>query len=451
MVAKVNLKIISGPQKGSVLEFDEHDTFIFGRMNDCHINIPDDGFLSRHHFILEVNPPDARMRDLGSLNGTFVNGRKIGGRRKDETPEQGALRNFAQVDLNDGDEIRTGDTCFLVEKICQKNTITTLRCQQCGKDVSKEIGSDRPGSYLCAECEAKIAVDPQAFLSELSNATHQSGNPVELPDYEFLQLLGKGGMGQVFLVRNKINGEKLALKTMLSKIAANPDAVDKFLREIRTNAALEHPNIVNQFDAGANGSIFYIVMEYCNYGNLLDYVEDLHRPLSLKETIPLLVHTLEGLSHAHTKGFVHRDLKPQNILLCRTQDGLVAKVGDFGLSKSFIQAGFSGMTVTGSYAGSFPFMPREQVTNFKYIKPTSDIWSLAATFYFALTGLLPRDFQEGEDPMLAILQGNIIPLRYRRPDLPLALCSVFDRALSNEPNDRYQTAEDMKTDLMKNV
>lgn len=445
----VILKIISGPKVGTTFEFTEHDTFIFGRMSDCHINLPDDEYLSRHHFILEVNPPDIRIRDLGSLNGTFVNGKKIGGRKREETPEQGAVREYAQVDLANGDEVRTGDTCFLVEKGFQEIGLPSVCCKQCGKDVSNEIGSDRPGDFICAECEAKISGNPVAFLNIHHNVDMPSGKPAELPEYELLHLLGKGGMGQVFLVRHRASGEKAALKTLLSKIAVNPTAVEKFLREIQINASLVHPNIIRQIDAGAYGSIFYILMEYCNYGNLLDYVQDLQRPLNLEEAVPLMAQTLDGISYAHHHGIVHRDIKPQNILLTRGENRLIVKIGDFGLSKSFTQAGFSGMTVTGSYAGSFPFMPREQVTNFKYVKPVSDIWSLAATFYFALTGSLPRETRQSEDPMLAILQGNITPMRSKRSDLPLSVCRVFDRALSYKPSDRYQTVEDLKADLLQ--
>lgn len=447
MTGRVSLKVVAGPKKGYVFEFTEHDAFIFGRMPDCHVSIPDDGYLSRHHFLLEVNPPDARVRDLGSLNGTYINGTKIGGRQRTETPEQGAAKEYPQVDLNDGDEINTGDTRFIVEKISNLKTLVTVRCQICGKDVSSEIGSDRPGDYVCRDCEERIAIDPKEILSILSNAQYQLDNHTQIPDYEFLRPLGKGGMGEVFLVRDKVNGQKYALKTLLSKIATNPDAIEKFMREIKTNSELRHPNIVQQYDAGANGGIFYIVMEYCAYGNLLDLVEDLQRPLSVKEALPLLLQVLDGLSYAHSRGYVHRDIKPQNILLMKDHDHLIAKLGDFGLSKSFTQAGFSGMTVTGSYAGSYPFMPREQVTNFKYVKPVSDIWSIAATFYFILTGFLPREFKEGQDPMLAILQGQATPVKKRKPNLPSQLCLVLDKALSNNLNDRYQNADDMKKDL----
>jgi len=110
MADKVILKVTAGPLTGKELEFSQHDTFIFGRMDDCHFYIPDDNFLSRHHFILEVSPPGVRIRDLGSLNGTFVNEKKIGGRLRNESPEEGAHnRTYPQLDLHDGDKISCED------------------------------------------------------------------------------------------------------------------------------------------------------------------------------------------------------------------------------------------------------------------------------------------------------------------------------------------------------
>ena len=129
----------TGPMKGKVFAFDEHDAFLFGRLPECHCYLPDDPLVSRRHFLAEVNPPDARIRDFGSRNGTFVNDKKIGSREKGETPEQGQKRKYPEVDLNDGDAIRAGDTVFSV-KIEREEAAGPVVCAQCGKDVAEEIG-----------------------------------------------------------------------------------------------------------------------------------------------------------------------------------------------------------------------------------------------------------------------------------------------------------------------
>ncbi len=451
MTAKVVLNIIAGPKMGQEIEFTEHDTFIFGRMDDCHICIPDDNLLSRHHFLLEANPPDSRIRDLGSLNGTYVNGNKIGGRLRMETPEEGAKRDYPQVDLQDGDEIKCGGTCFVVKTITTKPLQQKIRCQRCGKDVSAEAGSARSGDYLCSDCAKKLASNTANIWQELLDKLLQANNQVDIPNYEIMRQLGRGGMGEVYLVKHKGDNRLAALKILLSKIAVHPDAREKFLREIKIISALKDSNIVEFIEYGAVGSIFFFVMEYCERGNLVDLMTDLGRTLSPDEMMPIMVQVLDGLSYAHSRGIVHRDLKPQNILLRKNGPNLIAKISDFSLSKNFTQAGFSGMTITGNYAGSYPFMPREQVTNFKYVKPVSDIWSIAATFYFVLTGELPREMRKGQDPMEAILSGNIMPIRNRNSHITKGVANVIDRALSNNPNDRYQDAGDMKKALEKAI
>lgn len=446
---KVILRITKGPLSGEMLEFLEHDTLVVGRMNDCHICILDDSYLSRHHFLLEVNPPDARIRDLGSLNGTYVNGRKIGGRLKNETPDEGAQRNYPQVDLKDGDEIKTGDTSFHVTTILEKPAAQIIHCERCGRDVTSEVDSRRVGNYLCRNCITELEADPIAILQALFNLIPQSRSQIQIPEYELVKLLGRGGMGEVFQIKHKTSGNYAALKIMIPRVAVSAEARDKFFREIQTSSTLIHPNIVEFISSGISGSIFYLIMEYCNRGNLLDLMNFFGRPLTEKETIPLMLQVLQGLAYAHLREIVHRDLKPQNILLTKENSSLSAKISDFGLSKNFTQAGFSGMTITGTYSGSYPFMPLEQVTNFKYVKPFSDIWSIAATFYYVLTGELPRDLKNGQDPLEVILSGKIIPIRSRKKDISWKFAEIIERSLSNQPKDRYSDAGEMLKDIEK--
>lgn len=492
MPGKVTLKIVKGPIQGQAFAFEEHDTFIFGRSPDCHAQLPaEDLTASRHHFILEVNPPDARLRDLGSLNGTYVNDVKYGGRSKDETPEEAAKRKFHEMDIKDGDLIRVGETVFTVrveapavccdcgrriqdaeKKACEWIAGTficpacrekalkgneppkkpePIRCKQCGKDVSAEVGGGRRGDYVCQSCQAKAEADPAALLLKLLRE-HLPGRgepvPSDIPGYELGKMLGKGGMGAVYQARRKKDGATVAVKVMLSKIAVDEHAREGFQREIEVTRSLRHPNCVELFDHGSAGSAFYFVMEFCPGGSIDALLERRGGKLALKEAGPIILQALDGLAFAHEKGFVHRDLKPQNILLTANEGG-VAKVSDFGLAKSFQQAGFSGMTATGTLAGTPVFMPREQLTNFKFVKPVSDVWSMGATLYFMLTAEFPRDFRKGQDPMEVILRGEMVPMRKRDPSIPQAIAEVIDRAIADKVKDRYQTAAEFREALAK--
>ena len=166
--------------------------------------------------------------------------------------------------------------------------------------------------------------------------------------------------------------------------------------------------------------------------------------LTLHEASPIMLQVLKGMAYVHSEGFIHRDLKPPNILLSGKEGQWVAKIGDMGLAKNFEEAGFSGMTVTsGGFAGSLAYMPREQIINFRNIKPVSDIWAIGATYYHMLTGYLPRARRPGEEPINIVLYGKAIPIRQRNPDIPQSVAAVIDRALTSNEIERYQNAGEM--------
>ncbi len=485
MAGKVILEVTEGPLRGKVFNFKEHDTFIFGRDPECHARLsPDDITASRHHFILEANPPDANIRDLGSLNGTYVNERRHGGRDRQETPEQGARRDYPEIKLKDGDRIRVGKTVFVVrvdlpavccdcgrdipdmiKSACQWVAGTficpgcrqkaeeagkppkrsePIRCSQCGKDVTNEVGNRQRGDYVCSSCREKVGLDPiEALVKMLLKAggERDESSPRDIPGYEVINILGKGGMGAVYLAQRKKDGVKVAIKVMLSKVAVDEHARKVFQREIDLTRKLRHKNIVELLDHGSAGSGFYFVMELCPEGSVDALMERQGGKLSLTEAVPIMLKTLEGLSHAHENGLVHRDLKPQNLLLS-TKDGSIAKISDFGLSKNFDKAGFSGMTATGAVAGTPVFMPREQVTNFKYVKPVSDVWSIAATFYNMLTGKFPREFPHGKPAVEVILRQPVVPIRKHDSSIPKRVAEVINCALDDKIKNRYQTAKE---------
>ena len=495
MANRVGITVTDGPIKGQEFIFEEHDVLLLGRSPDCHICLPpQDTTASRHHFMLEVNPPNARVRDLGSLNGTYVNGEKIGGRERHETPEEGAQRQYPQVDLHDGDEIAVGNTLLRVgvevavacaecsveipdealeacawvdgtyicaecrQKIKDAARPKTppkppepVRCQRCGKDVSAEIGSARQGDYVCQDCRRKVLADPSALLAALLRGALVAQAPaqLEIPDYEIERKLGEGGMGAVYLVRHKITGERAALKVMLAKVAVDARARKRFMREIKSMGALRHKNIVEFYDNGSSGGLFYFLLEFCEGGCVGSLMQRRGGRLSLNEAGSIMLQALEGLAFAHQRGFVHRDLKPPNILLTDGEGNWTAKIADLGFARNFEQAGFSGPTLTGEYAGTFPFMPREQVTNFKYIKPVTDVWAMGATLYNMLTGQYPYNFERGKDPVAVILRGAVVPIRARNPKIPSRVAGVIDRSLATDTKDRYQDAGEMRQALEK--
>jgi serine/threonine protein kinase len=401
MAARVSLLVTAGPIRGQRFDFDRHDTFVFGRAPDCHGQLsPDDASASRHHFLLEANPPLARLRDLGSLNGTHLNGVRHGGRRSGETPEEAVGRGGTEVDLRDGDEIRVGATVIRVA--IEGGTAASADPTDHG-----DAAEVRPGGRI--------------------------------GPYAVQGLLGRGGMGAVYLASRPGDDAPVALKVMLPRMVVDPAAQEIFIREIEVTRALRHPNIVELLDFGRHEGRFYFALEYCPGGSAEGLRLRQGGRLGLPVTVRLAADALEGLAAAHAAGFVHRDLKPDNVLLGA---GGAAKLGDFGLAKSFEQAGLSGMTATGMVGGTFHFMPREQLTSFRRMRPASDVWSMAATLYYLLTGEFTRDFASHTDPLVVILRGGFVPIREREASLPEDLAAVLDRALDDDPDARYPTARE---------
>jgi serine/threonine-protein kinase len=159
-----------------------------------------------------------------------------------------------------------------------------------------------------------------------------------------------------------------------------------------------------------------------------------------------------GLHYAHNvfgsgRGLVHRDLKPANLFPSGSGSARVAKVGDYGLSKAFDEAGLSGSTRTGEAAGTPHFMARQQVIDFKCSAPEVDVWAMAASLYNMLTGAVPRDFPPREDPWLVVLEKPPVPIRQRKPTLRKELAQVIDKALVEEPAIGFPTAAAFKEAL----
>jgi eukaryotic-like serine/threonine-protein kinase len=466
MGSKVTIDVSNTQGRKRIFSYEDHDTFMVGRMSDCHVCIEDDTYLSRHHFILEVNPPHARLQDLGSLNGTYVNGKKVGGRNVTETPEEALARyKFPWVDLKNGDVISTGDTTFQMIIQTPDRVTGPIRCQKCGRDVSNESGAARGGTYICESCQKSAEASPfdllQQFLDESRlnrpavagriNNTARLGfsenEAMNFADWDIVRVLGAGAFGASYHIMHRATKKQAALKLMLPRTAAGKDVQESFLRDTQEVQKIKHHNIIEVFESGYRNGIFYFVMEYCNVGNL----ETLRRGGKVQTTFMVLsmLQVLEALTMAHNEGHIHRGIKPQNILLHSMDNNLVTRLSDFGLTRSFIRNGLSGMTVTGSSVGSYPYTPREQVVDFRYSRPETDIWALGATMYNLMTGEFPRNFSHGKDPLDVILNGDIIPILQRDPSIPVDIAEIIDHAVRNDPAERYQHAGEMLSALKR--
>jgi serine/threonine protein kinase len=417
--------------------------------------------VSRRHCFLEVNPPDARVRDLGSKHGTFVDGHLLGKRPAGADPAPGY--ESADHALADGAEVRLADRggiAFTVRVAAPART-ATWACSQCTREVN-EPGAGRPGEYVCADCRRQAGT----VVRDAAAAAH-AGHPdlAALKDYELGPELGHGGMGAVYLAYHHATGTPAAVKVMLPRVAAGEWAVALFRREIRNTMALDHPNVVRCLDHGFSRGAFFLVLEYCDGGSVDRLMADRGGRLPVGEAVDVALQALAGLDYAHRAaiphvrradgtegtgvGLVHRDVKPANLFL--SGSGRVVRVGDYGLAKAFDDCGLSGGTRTGDFAGTPKFMCRQQVIGYKTAGPEVDVWAAAASLYAMLTGHAPRDFPSGKDPGLVVLEDPPVPVRHRNPAVPARLAGVIDEALREDPERPFPSADALRRALAEAV
>ena len=269
-----------------------------------------------------------------------------------------------------------------------------------------------------------------------------------LGPYELLSPLGSGGMGEVYRARDTRLGREVALKVLPESFSADPGRLRRFDHEARAASALNHPNIVTIFDVGTDGSLSYIAMELVEGRTLRQLLGS--DPLPLKRTLEIAGRVADGLSQAHEAGIVHRDVKPENVMV--TRDGVV-KILDFGLAKRAYAAGASpsGATATveteaGSVVGTVRYMSPEQAAG----KPTdarSDQFSFGSVLYEMATGRPAFSGDTSVDTLSAILHAEPAPASAVNPALPAPLSWIVERCLAKDPGDRYASTRDLARDL----
>jgi len=257
--------------------------------------------------------------------------------------------------------------------------------------------------------------------------------------YEITELIGVGGMAEVYKGVDVIDNKTVAIKILKKEFAENEEFLRRFRNESKAIAVLSHPNIVKIYDVGFSEKIQYIVMEYIDGITLKEYIEE-EKVLTWKDTVHFVIQILRALQHAHDKGIVHRDIKPQNIMMFT--DGTI-KVMDFGIAKF---AREEGKTATDQAIGSVHYISPEQASG-NVTDAKSDIYSAGAMMYEMLTGRKPFD---SDNPVaIAVMHMHDIPERPRaiNPDIPDGLEEIVLRAMEKAPEDRYQTTAEMISDI----
>ncbi len=310
-------------------------------------------------------------------------------------------------------------------------TVTGSRCPQCGK----VIASDSPQG-LCPACLMKAGLG--SHFGEAGEPPKNPGPAMTLeelsrlfPQLELLELLGQGGMGTVYKARQSQLDRLVALKILSPQLSRDPAFAERFSREAKALARLNHPNIVGVYDFGKAGDLYYFIMEYVDGMNLWQ-LEQSKKRLSPEEAFAIVPKICDALQYAHDEGVVHRDIKPGNILI--DKKGRV-KIADFGLAKLLgkeLQP--LGITQSRVLMGTPHYMAPEQIEKPLQVDHRADIYSLGVVFYEMLTGELPI--------------GRFAPPS-QKVQIDVRLDDVVLRTLEKEPQRRYQQAGEVKTDVEK--
>jgi eukaryotic-like serine/threonine-protein kinase len=436
---RVILDVVQGPVAGRQFVLDRPDSFIVGRSRFVHCPMPEDLALSRDHFMIEINPPTCELRDLGSTNGTFLNNQRVERARLTSQDMIAAGQSVFRVMLESADLISSSEGT--TAPTTRKTTVSadSIRCAGCGAFAPPGLtiagpsnaAVNEPVEWWCASCRSEAASLPQ---------------PV--PYYTCLRELGRGAMGVVYQARHNMTGQMVALKLIMPETATTRSAIDRFQREMSVISQLRHPNIVECYEQGMTRGQFWFAMEYVAGTNLEALAKADPGQYPIKQACRLTCQILKGLEQAHKLGFVHRDIKPENVLIAQTKEGLTVKISDFGLAKSFRGVGLSGLTFSGEMRGTVPFMPPEQMLDFKTVTPLADLYATAATLYYMITCKYVYDEQQGGGDLIRmLLEESPIPIQERRADVPKGLAEVIQKCLEREAKERYPDAASMRSAL----
>lgn len=257
--------------------------------------------------------------------------------------------------------------------------------------------------------------------------------------YKILEMIGGGGMANVYLAHDVILDRDVAVKILRLDFAEDEEFIRRFHREAQSATSLTHPNIVNIFDVGEEDSIYYLVMEYVNGQTLKQYIQQ-QSPIPIEESLEIMQQLTSAISHAHQNHIVHRDIKPQNILIDHDK---VVKITDFGIAMALSA---TSITQTNSVLGSVHYLSPEQARG-GMANRKSDIYSLGIVMFELLTGRLPFSGESAVSIALKHLQSETPSLRRWNPDIPQSVENIVLKATAKDPFHRYDSVEEMEHDL----
>ena len=355
-------------------------------------------------------------------------------------PDRESLTSFAcgRVDPQQAAELErhvaSCDTCCRVVAAAQDDPLVDLAraaVETLGPIGDTDAGEVGPNRDTPAGAGGDLLVPPAALQDH--------------GRYRILRALGRGGMGMVFLAEHRLMKRLVALKVINPRLVNNATAVARFRQEVEAAASLSHPNIVTAHDAEQAGDTHFLVMEFVK-GESLDRFVIKSGPLSVEQACDFIRQAANGLQHAHERGMVHRDIKPQNLIL--TDEGTV-KVLDFGLTRlaSELSSGSEKLTKDHIVLGTPDFIAPEQAEDSRTVDARSDIYSLGCTLYYLLAAQVPFPVDSSMLKLSSHLLVEPKPVSALRGDVPAGLVAVIEKMMAKEPSQRFRHAGEVSRAL----
>ncbi len=293
---------------------------------------------------------------------------------------------------------------------------------------------------------AQILVDNEVVTSRqierLRTMAEEEKKGQAIPGYKVLAKLGAGAMATVFKARQLSLDRLVAIKILPRKFSNNSQFIERFYAEGRAAAQLNHPNIVQAYDVGQSGEFHYFVMEYVEGATVHDLIVA-NKRFNEQEALDIAIATAEALEHAHSRGLIHRDIKPKNIMIAGA--GTV-KVADLGLARA-IGDKEAALAEAGKAYGTPYYISPEQIRGEVDIGPTADIYSLGATLYHMLTGNVPYNGKNPQEVMQKHLKAELVPPDHVNPKLNAGVSEVIERMMARHRKDRYKNCHELLIDL----
>ena len=354
----------------------------------------------------------------------------------DQAPEKGPAASGSPVDASGGSSSGTGFETMLGRLVVERGLVSHNELE----DARRRKELDPGGSLVSTLVRAQYLTQGQ--MERLKSELDSESSSRSIPGYKIIRKLGAGAMATVFLAKQLSLDRLVAIKVLPRRLSSNSDFINRFYKEGRAAAKLNDPNIVAAYDVAQAGEHHYFVMEYVDGDTVYDRIKDSKR-FAESEAIAVTRQVASALAHAHAVGFIHRDIKPKNIMI--THDGTV-KLADLGLARALSDKEAAEAEAGRAYGTPFYISP-EQIRGKVDIGPQADIYGLGATLYHMVTGRVPFKGKNPSEVMHRHLKDRLEPPDHVNPEISSGIAQIIEMMMAKSPNDRYHNAAELIEDL----